>query len=600
MIITIYFICLFYILILSIIDIASGIDKTTNHLELFYMYDLSEEFWWRWPIQGTESTCKEQGYLGHEHAINSGIGPLVHNDSGLFLTWHFSLFNSLYNRLKRSSQRTMNPDEASIFIIPYDLGLDGYMDKQTCRNRRSCTHGLVGKLTNILKDSVYFNRHEGLDHVVLWSLGQYHPWPHNGCDVFMKNTCHKCTFTCYWMDATRPESRFVSIPFPSGYHWWDKIKDIPWELPSKYDQIQKPHRNLTAVYLGSIQTLNPAHTKIRRAMTSQCNMSIECHWMQIGHSSIDNNIADFLSVYRKAIFCLIPPGDDPARKALFDAILSGCIPVIFEVATIYNQYPWHIGEQNALDISVNIPGGQVRAGKLNFMKVLLDIKPEVIRRKQEAIARVAPRIQYAIPPIEYLQNISDTTRWDPPFPDGVDALLQGLFHRVRRLVANESSGLPLRLMTGREWATEYDIIKIQVPNITHDIMNVSNIVKDFKQPVIIDKSSANSNSILVPDMRVAGLRHRNHSFHHGFHKKKSHAIGQVSSIDPYSHEDDTIIATESTTPIHSGTKKKIDKGPVGHSLDPYLHEDDNVASSIVAKKHHRNHKLRRIDNHNTK
>ena len=29
--------------------------------------------------------------------------------------------------------------------------------------------------------------------------------------------------------------------------------------------------------------------------------------------------------------------------AVFDSILSGCIPVIFEVATLYNQYPWHLG-----------------------------------------------------------------------------------------------------------------------------------------------------------------------------------------------------------------------------------------------------------------
>ena len=71
--------------------------------------------------------------------------------------------------------------------------------------------------------------------------------------------------------------------------------------------------------------------------------------MQIGHSSIDNKIADYLSIYKRAKFCLCPPGDDPARKAVFDAIISGCIPVIFEVATLYNQYPWHIGEDAALD-----------------------------------------------------------------------------------------------------------------------------------------------------------------------------------------------------------------------------------------------------------
>ncbi len=80
------------------------------------------------------------------------------------------------------------------------------------------------------------------------------------------------------------------------------IRNIPWDL-----SIAKS-RNLTAVYLGSIQTLNPTHTKIRRAMTTQCNASTECHWLKIDHSSKDMNIADYLSVYKKAVFCLCPPG----------------------------------------------------------------------------------------------------------------------------------------------------------------------------------------------------------------------------------------------------------------------------------------------------
>lgn len=333
-------------------ELVRSRDRFTASSDRYFIYDLPEEFWWRWPDPGTESVCKEEGYLSHVHAEYSAIGPPILPESGLFLTWHFSLFNSLFNRLKRSRRRTYDPEKASLFIIPYDLGLDGYMDKRTCKNRRSCTRGLASKLETILKNSSYFQRYDGADHVVLWSLGQYHPWPHNGCDMFMRDFCGRCAFTCYWMDATKAESRFISVPFPSGYHWWDGIKDVPW----RYSEETASVRNMTAVYLGSTQTLNPAHTKIRRAMTTQCTASPYCHWMQIGHSSIDNNIADFLTVYRRSIFCLCPPGDDPARKALFDAILSGCIPVIFEVATIYNQYPWHIGEQAALDMTIGIPG----------------------------------------------------------------------------------------------------------------------------------------------------------------------------------------------------------------------------------------------------
>ncbi len=423
----------------------------------YYIYNLTEEFWWRWPKNGTQQSCIENGYLGHEHTELSAIGRPIIPDDGLFLTWHFSMFNSIFNRLKRSSRRTYNPDEATLFIIPYDIGLDGYLDPNTCRNRRQCSHGLVGKLTKFLTNSIYFQRNQGRDHVVLWSLGQYHPWPHAGCDLFMKDFCSQCTFTCYWMDPTKVDNKFISMPFPSAYHWWDNIKNIPWDLQNRH------LRNLTAVYLGSTQTLNPAHTKIRRAMANQCNISSECHWLKISHSSIDNSIGDFLSIYKKAVFCLCPPGDDPARKAVFDAIVSGCIPVIFEVATLYNQYPWHIGEQAALDISVYIPGGLVRSNKIDLMNILLNIPPEVIYAKQIALAEVAPRVQYAIPPPSYLVDRYDETRWDPPFHDAVEIAVDGFFERSENLLNNRSTHIPHRLMSGREWGQEYDSVKIQKP-----------------------------------------------------------------------------------------------------------------------------------------
>ena len=40
---------------------------------------------------------------------------------------------------------------------------------------------------------------------------------------------------------------------------------------------------------------------------------------------------------------------------------------------------------------------------------------DVIRKKQAAIALYAPRLQYAMPPLEHLENRSDETVWNPPF-----------------------------------------------------------------------------------------------------------------------------------------------------------------------------------------
>ena len=425
--------------------------------KLFYIYDLPEEFWWRWPKPSAD--CSKNGYVGHDHALYSGMGPPINETDGLYLTWHFSLFSSMFNRMKRSRRRTLDPEKADLFVIPYDLGLDGYVDPDRCTMRRGCTRGLPQKLQKILSDSKYWQKHHGADHVLLWSLGNYHPWPRNGCDIFMKDFCKRCTITCYWMDPSIREHRFISVPFPSAYHWHDNIKNLPWEVSETRTQ----ERVTMATYLGSTQTLNPFHTKIRRAMAKQCEESQNCKWLQIAHSSKDSSIGDYLSVYKKSVFCLCPPGDDPARKAVFDAIISGCIPVIFHESTLYNQYPWHFNEGEALEISISVPGDKVRRNQIKFMEFLEKVSPEVIKMKQQKIAQVAKRLQYALPPLTLLNDTKDATPWEPPFPDGVDRILDGCFNRSMYAIRNQTTGIPRRTMNLREWSAEYSTLQAVVP-----------------------------------------------------------------------------------------------------------------------------------------
>lgn len=61
-----------------------------------------------------------------------------------------------------------------------------------------------------------------------------------------------------------------------------------------------------------------------------------------------------------------------------------------------------------------------RYNKVQIMELLQSIPADVIASKQRALARVAPRVQYAMPPVHLLSNISDETPWDPPYPDAVD------------------------------------------------------------------------------------------------------------------------------------------------------------------------------------
>lgn len=57
-----------------------------------------------------------------ERAVNGGAGPEVDAAHGVYHTDQYQLFQLVYYRaLKDHSRRTMNPAEASTFVIPYDL-----------------------------------------------------------------------------------------------------------------------------------------------------------------------------------------------------------------------------------------------------------------------------------------------------------------------------------------------------------------------------------------------------------------------------------------------------------------------------------------------
>ena len=318
---------------------------------LFYIYELKKDFWWRYPLPSVNCN-KSNGYLPQLAQTNSGMGELLDADQGLFSTWHFSMFNSLYNRLKRSPRRTRDPEQASFFVVPYDMALDGYIRTVDCAEPHKyprCSKPLVIELKQHLKQSKYFHRYQGGDHLLLWSLGELHPRPAD-CQDFTQKYCADCTLTCYWMSAPMRGHQYISLPFPSSFHYHDNLKIIPWKVGPLSD------RPVFASYAGSAITLNPDHTKIRKGVIKQCKQSPRCTHLNLKHSSFNSNIIPIVAIYRKSIFCMCPPGDDPGRKALFDMLMMGCIPVLFHHSTLHNQLPYYINESFAKEISIFIPG----------------------------------------------------------------------------------------------------------------------------------------------------------------------------------------------------------------------------------------------------
>lgn len=80
------------------------------------------------------------------------------------------------------------------------------------------------------------------------------------------------------------------------------------------------------------------------------------------------------------------------------------------------------------EISVYIPKQQILEQGGNFLDILNAIPPEELKLKQRAIARIAPRLQYAVVPSRVDPRRGDV--WDPPIHDAVDVILDKILNRT--------------------------------------------------------------------------------------------------------------------------------------------------------------------------
>jgi len=93
-----------------------------------------------------------------------------------------------------------------------------------------------------------------------------------------------------------------------------------------------------------------------------------------------------------SVFCLNPPGDTPTRKGTFDSLLAGCIPVIFDEASLA-MYEWHL--PNWRDVSVYIPPEAATKPDFNIVDHLATISVDEVRSKQASIQSIAFSLQYS-------------------------------------------------------------------------------------------------------------------------------------------------------------------------------------------------------------
>ena len=135
---------------------------------------------------------------------------------------------------------------------------------------------------------------------------------------------------------------------------------------------------------------------LRSLLHTEChNAPADCQALggHRGGSKIWNLNNQTFSAYAGAVFCLQPWGDSATRKGFWDAIMAGCINVIFDNVG-YNETDRWFGDHRQW--TVRVPLSHVVAPGSGVLGYLRSISRPKVEQLHEAVMAIRGRVQYAI------------------------------------------------------------------------------------------------------------------------------------------------------------------------------------------------------------
>lgn len=380
-----------------------------NHLfpdKLFYIYESPE-----WNKLATASLFPRDSNERMENQLNRGAGPVLNETAGEYHTDQYQLFSMIYYRALKDPRRTLDPEKATSFFIPYDFATDSAYYKNCARSAGVCYDfrkcPLAPEVEKLLQNSTYYHRNQGKDHVLIvgmnYAMDHYILKPK--CKSLISGTCSNCTkfaiddYSYMYSDnkgiLARGDS-WHAIPFPADYHWSRAFRgNFPW---------MTTYRPLVASYIGSEKSFYGPSRRLRGSIAHYCGL----HPDTCAHQSYGLNGTRFsfkvdnynpLHLSQHSIFCFQPTGDLMTRKGLFDSILQGCIPVTFDLLTATVMYTWHWEEKFWQDVSVEFtfhPTAFRYFDPVEYLMKMVKENATLIEHKQRLIREKVFELQYGL------------------------------------------------------------------------------------------------------------------------------------------------------------------------------------------------------------
>ena len=208
-----------------------------------------------------------------------------------------------------------------------------------------------------------------------------------------------------WFDHYATLDMYHSVPHVSNIHLDSEAAEAPWRA--------RHRRHVLVAAAFGVGHGNRANVAVRRKLQAMCERAgapalctFHSVWEKTDHARfIRTNLSDATSVpswvglaqlYWNATFCLQPFGDAVSRKGVLDALVLGCIPVLFHEG-LPLQWPDHWGNwaQNASIVldwrRLLSKGGRA----LDVIRELRAVPHARIAEMQRTIAEHAHRIHFS-------------------------------------------------------------------------------------------------------------------------------------------------------------------------------------------------------------
>lgn len=362
-----------------------------------------------------------------EHLKNEGFGPKTHRRSRSWYKTDVYMLELIFHaRARRYDCRVMAPSEADFFFIPYYTGLDALRFLYGPDVNRSSEHGI--RIVQWLGESFegsFWRRNGGSDHFVVmgraaWDFNRS-PWRIEGWGTSILELPAMMNVTSLVFESRPFPWQEQAVPYPTAFHPAGSQSLKLWT-----SRVRRSPRPFLFAFAGGGGTgVSP---NVRRSIRTECSNfssplmaasgSSGCSFIGCDDGRCDSEPGYVMRAMMKANFCLQPPGDTPTRRATFDGIVAGCIPVFFEKQAAYTQYTWHL-PADPKEYSVFINKDDVVFGGLRIGDVLANISLAEIVRMREKVIELIPRVVYRRPEAV-----------DVGFKDAFDVAIDGVLQRI--------------------------------------------------------------------------------------------------------------------------------------------------------------------------